>query len=216
MALVSKFQEANVDPATVLSVFAGKAPEAQQPTAPEPITQESIDATVRNAILGVQSEQEHKTAWAESERVLDSKITELSGGNEALQGFIESRLVQLVKSQMSAYPEGHPLAGKAAPVTTAQIEAAAQQVQNEYQALVGANNATDPTKNPAAALLNGNMPAMPGGGMQANDGGDGVTGGNTPFYKLPKAQRDQIASQQLANAMKPQSGAPGALSANGI
>ncbi|MCP4645600.1 MAG: hypothetical protein GY851_34465, partial [bacterium] len=206
LQMVSQFESANIDPSGLLSTLGGNA--ANQPETPQPLTPESVEATVRKAIVGVQSESEHNTAWNTAEQTLDAKIAELTGDNTAAKSFIESRLTQEVMGMITAYPQGHPLEGKNAPVTTAQIEQAAAKVQQEWSTIIGASNATNPAVNPAAAVLNGGVPANNGGGLQSATGGDGVSGaGSVPHYKQTKDQRDALGNQFLAAAAAQSSGA---------
>ena len=156
----------------------------------------------------MQSESANNAAWDAAEQTLDTKINELTGENQGARAFIESRLTQLVMSQIGKYPAGHPLEGKNAPLTAAQIEQASATVQQEWNAITGAANATNPAVNPAAAVLNGGIPAMSGGGLQSADGGNGVAGaGQVPHYKLPKDQRNAFGNQLLANAAAQSQGA---------
>lgn len=206
LAVVSQFEQAKIDPNSLLSTLNGNA--ASQPETPQPLTQESIEATMRKTIINVQSEAQNEAAWSSAEQTLDAKINELTGDNTGARSFIESRLTQEVKGMIAAYPAGHPLEGKAAPVTPAQIEQAAAKVQQEWSVITGTANATNPAVNPTAAVLNGGVPANSGGGLQSADGGNGVAGaGQVPHYKLPKDQRNAFGNQMLANAAAQTQGA---------
>ena len=221
--LLAKLQQRGVDPDNIDSILSGQQPasgapqqngQAQTNGQAQPnggvLDENRISSIIRNENTKFHSERDHNQQWSQMASTLENKLSELSGGNESAERFLQSRLRDEALAQMKPYPPGSPLEGKKRPLTDQEIEQVVNSVSSEYQSITGSGG-NGATHNPTEAAVNGGAPLQTGGGTSDNSGGDGIAG-NQAYSELDKdGKRERLKAlmQQKMQQRSPASAAQG-------
>lgn len=189
---LERFQQAGHDPNSILQMLGGKAPQqTQQTQTPTSLGEDQIRSIIGGELASHEAKSAHEQQWTSMNDSLISEVDKIAGENasDARRRVIEDVVARHANAQIERYPDGHPLAGKAKPLTSAQIQSAIASATSEISEFSGAQirqNATQP-----------NVPNQ-GGGLQSNTGGNGIAGQDErPVWARTKQEQIAHAEQFL-------------------